>query len=84
LIPNPRPPPSSTTHNRTTESIKLLSKPQAVSVFKKLQQDNKVSLASKKKDIEGKTSEMKALEVALMHAKDDHETVSKELDAVIE
>jgi len=52
--------------------------------YKTLIQENKVAKAAKESAIKNKTSEMKSIEVALTHHKQDWETVSAELDAVME
>jgi chromosome segregation ATPase len=57
---------------------------EAQDAFEKLIQENKVSKAAKETAVAGKTSEMKSLEVALSHHEDDLDTVSKELDAVLD
>jgi len=56
----------------------------AVKAFEKLTEDNAVSKAAKGSEISGKQSEIKSLSVALMHYKEDHGTVAKELDAVMD
>merc|ERR1719262_1071236 len=54
----------------------------AVKAFDKLTSENKVAKASKETESKGKASEIKSLKVALEHSKEDHSTVSQELDAV--
>jgi len=49
-----------------------------------LTQENAVSKAEKQASIKGKSSEKKSVEVALGHHKEDFETVSAELSAVME
>merc|ERR1719355_461050 len=44
--------------------------------------ENKVSKAAKQADAKGKASEIKSLTVSLEHSKEDHASVSAELDAV--
>jgi len=61
----------------TTES-------EAVEAYKTLMQENKVSKAKKEASIKAKTSELKSLEVALTHHKQDYETESAELSAVLD
>jgi len=56
---------------------------EAASTYKKLTDENKVSKAAKLADTKGKQSEIKSLSVALEHSKEDHSSVSKELDAVL-
>jgi len=48
-----------------------------------LTQDNKVSRAQKVTDVNGKRSEIKSLESSLANYKEDKDTTSKELDAVL-
>ncbi len=43
-----------------------------------------MSRASKQAEVQGKQSEIKSLSVGLMHYKEDHGTVAKELDAVMD
>merc|ERR1719181_506688 len=57
---------------------------EAVEAFKTLSQENKVSKAKKESSIKAKTSELKSLEVALTHHKQDYETESAELAAVLD
>ena len=57
---------------------------EAVEAFKTLSQENKVSKAKKESSIKAKTSELKSLEVALTHHKQDYETTSAELQAVLD
>jgi hypothetical protein len=52
--------------------------------YKKLIQDSKVSLATKKADVNGKKSEIKQLQVALDASNSDLTSTQKELDAVLE
>merc|ERR1719298_269810 len=40
-------------------------------------------MASKETEVKAKSSEVKSLKVQLEHSKEDHESVSKELDAVM-
>lgn len=61
----------------TTES-------EAVEAFKTLIQDNKVSKSKKEASIKAKTSELKTLEVALTHHKQDYDTETAELSAVMD
>merc|ERR1719310_1836872 len=56
---------------------------QAATAYKKLTDENKVSKAAKLAEAKGKQSEIKSLSVSLEHAKEDHASVSKELDAVL-
>merc|ERR1719213_491057 len=55
----------------------------AADAFAKQTEENKVSKATKEADAKAKASEMKSLEVSLSHHKEDHESVSAELDAVL-
>jgi hypothetical protein len=52
--------------------------------FEKFTQESKVSKATKEASVKAKTSEIKSIEVALSHQAEDMESVSKELDAVLE
>jgi len=61
----------------TTES-------EAIEAFKALIQGNAVSKAKKEAEVKAKTSEAKSVEVALTHHKQDWETESAELDAVLD
>merc|ERR1719399_1738458 len=61
----------------TTES-------EAQEAFKALLQENAVSKAKKEAEVKAKTSEAKSVEVALTHHKQDWETESAELDAVLD
>merc|ERR1719389_226430 len=56
---------------------------EAAKTYAKLTDENKVSKAEKMADAKGKQSEIKSLSVSLEHAKEDHASVSKELDAVL-
>merc|ERR1719420_2573619 len=51
--------------------------------YAKQTEENKVSKATKEADAKAKESEMKSLEVSLSHHKEDHASVSEELDAVL-
>jgi len=55
---------------------------QAAAAFKKLSDENKISRATKEADAKGKGSEIKSLTVQVSHHKEDHASVSDELDAV--
>merc|ERR1740138_1724203 len=55
---------------------------EAAKAYETLTQENKVSKASKQADAKGKASEVKSLTVQLEHSKEDHASVSAELDAV--
>jgi len=55
----------------------------AADAYTKLTDENKVSKASKETEAKGKASENKSLEVQLSHSKEDHASVSAELDAVL-
>jgi len=57
---------------------------EAANSYTKLTDENKVSKAAKGADAKGKKSEIKSLSVALEHSKEDHGSVSKELDAVLQ
>jgi hypothetical protein len=56
---------------------------EAAKTYATLTDENKVSKAAKMTDSKGKQSEIKSLSVALEHSKEDHASVSKELDAVL-
>jgi len=56
---------------------------EAAAAYKKLTDENKVSKAAKMADSKAKQSEIKSLSVQLEHSKEDHASVSKELDAVL-
>merc|ERR1719316_1585015 len=56
---------------------------EAAKAFESLSSENKVSKASKETEAKGKASEAKSLKVQLEHSKEDHASVSKELDAVL-
>jgi chromosome segregation ATPase len=60
------------------------SEAESVEAFKALTQDNDVSKAKKETSVTSKTSEIKSVEVALTHHSEDYETVSAELDAVMD
>merc|ERR1719267_72496 len=55
---------------------------EAAKAYKTLTDENKVSKATKETEAKGKASEVKSLTVQLEHSKEDHASVSKELDAV--
>merc|ERR1719386_494265 len=55
---------------------------EAAKAYKSLTDENKVSKAAKETEAKGKASENKSLSVQLEHHKEDHASVSKELDAV--
>merc|ERR550514_274181 len=56
---------------------------EAAKAFESLSNENKVSKTSKETEAKGKASEAKSLKVQLEHNKEDHASVSKELDAVL-
>merc|ERR1719214_463581 len=56
---------------------------EAANAYEKLTDENKISKASKTAEAKGKQSEIKSLSVQLEHSKEDHGSVSKELDAVL-
>lgn len=56
---------------------------EAAGEYEKLVAESKVSKATKLAELKGKTTEIKSFEVALTQAKDDHSSVSQELDAVL-
>merc|ERR550514_1546101 len=66
-----------------SDFTQMLAEAEAQSVYDKLVQDNAVAKASKTADVKSKTSEVKSLEVALGNYKEDKETTSNELDAVL-
>jgi len=55
---------------------------EAAKAYEKLTDENKVSKAAKETEAKGKASEVKSLTVQLGHSKEDHASVSSELDAV--
>jgi len=56
---------------------------EAADAYDALTKKNKESNLAKKAEVQGKQSEVKTLEVALTHFREDHTTVNKELDAVM-
>jgi len=56
---------------------------EAANAYTKLTDESKVSKAAKQAESKGKASEKKSLSVQLEHAKEDHGSVSQELDAVL-
>jgi chromosome segregation ATPase len=60
------------------------SESEAKSAYEQLTQGNKVAKSTKEASVKAKNSEIKSLEVALTHHNEDLDTVSKELDAVME
>jgi len=56
---------------------------EAAKAYKTLTDENKISKATKETEAKGKASEIKSLTVQLGHSKEDHESVSAELDAVL-
>jgi len=59
------------------------SEDEAAKAFSKMTDENKVSKASKQAEAKGKSSESKSLTSQLQHSKEDHASVSTELDAVL-
>ena len=57
---------------------------QAVDVFRKLADEDELAKVAKLSAVKGKQSEIKSLEVALSHYKEDHLAVNKEFDAVMD
>merc|ERR1719353_2342074 len=55
---------------------------EAAKAFKTLTDENKISKVTKETEAKGKASEVKSLTVQLEHSKEDHASVSAELDAV--
>merc|ERR1711904_261692 len=55
---------------------------EAAKAYEKLTDENKISKATKETEAKGKASEVKSLTVQLGHSKEDHASVSAELDAV--
>jgi len=55
---------------------------EAAKAYTALSDENKVSKATKETEAKGKASEVKSLTVQLGHSKEDHASVSSELDAV--
>merc|ERR1719214_515190 len=56
---------------------------EAAKAYKALTDENKVFKATKEAEAKGKASEVKSLTVQLEHSKEDHASVSSELDAVL-
>merc|ERR1719274_30093 len=56
---------------------------EAAKAYKTLTDENKVSKATKEAEAKGKASESKSLKVQLEHHKEDHGSVSAELDSVL-
>merc|ERR1719409_2051182 len=56
----------------------------AQSAYDKLSQKNAVAKAAKQAEVKGKQGEVKSLEMNLLNYKEDKESTSKELDAVLE
>merc|ERR1719284_80230 len=56
---------------------------EAAKAYATLTDENKVSKVTKETEAKGKASEVKSLTVQLEHSKEDHASVSKELDAVL-
>merc|ERR1719324_2075535 len=56
---------------------------EAAKAYKTLTDENKISKVTKETEAKGKASEVKSLTVQLEHSKEDHESVSAELDAVL-
>merc|ERR1719399_1158066 len=59
------------------------SENEAADAYEKLTTENKISKATKGAEVKGKLSEIKAFEVQLEQAKEDHSSTSAELDAVL-
>merc|ERR1719428_1500633 len=55
---------------------------EAAKAYKALTDENKISKSTKEAEAKGKASEAKSLKVQLEHSKEDHASVSQELDAV--
>merc|ERR1719359_1999106 len=51
--------------------------------YDKLSQENAVARAANTEEVKGKENEVKRVEMSLLNHKEDHETTSKELDAVL-
>jgi len=56
---------------------------EAAKAYATLTDENKISKATKETEAKGKASEVKSLTVQLEHSKEDHGSVSSELDAVL-
>jgi predicted nucleic acid-binding Zn-ribbon protein len=57
---------------------------QAVAAFRKLADEDELAKAAKLASVSGRQSEIKSLQVALNHYKEDHDTANKEFDAVMD
>jgi chromosome segregation ATPase len=55
---------------------------EAAKKYKALSDENKIAKSTKEADAKGKESNIKSLKVSLEHHREDHASVSKELDAV--
>merc|ERR1719487_193399 len=55
----------------------------AQAAYDKLSQDNAVARSANTEEVKGKENEVKRVEMSLLNYKEDHETTSKELDAVL-
>jgi len=55
----------------------------AQTAYDKLSQDNAVARSASTEEVKGKENEVKRVEMSLLNYKEDHETTSKELDAVL-
>jgi len=55
---------------------------EAAKKYKELSDENKIAKSTKMADAKGKESNIKSLKVSLEHHREDHASVSKELDAV--
>jgi len=55
----------------------------AQAAYDKLSQDNAVARSASTEEVKGKENEVKRVEMSLLNYKEDHETTSKELDAVL-
>merc|ERR1719197_1012134 len=55
----------------------------AQAAYDKLSQENAVARAANTEEVKGKENEVKRVEMSLLNYKEDHETTSKELDAVL-
>jgi len=59
------------------------SEKEAAAAYEKLSKDNAVARAANTEEVKGKENEVGRLDMSLLNYKEDHETTSKELDAVL-
>merc|ERR1719487_1803121 len=67
----------------SAEAVAKAIEDEAAKAYKALTDENKISKVTKETEAKGKASEVKSLTVQLEHSKEDHASVSAELDAVL-